>query len=215
MQAPKPSEDVVWPVQIDRKLGPLRLVPRGPYPALMDCSLALALQRAAPVFIAVGLNELQFSAAYDHRTRRGSTQLSSHSFGRAIDVHVFDGVAGKHDVAEDFERGVGTWLGISPHDGALAECIGSPLTDRGRALRTLVCRLKLETELRIIVTPDDNDDHRDHIHLEYAPPYVPRTRVQTLTKKPTPPTIKKAAAKKVPKRTAKKRSRPRGGARDR
>ncbi|MDX2024561.1 MAG: hypothetical protein SF187_30245 [Deltaproteobacteria bacterium] len=183
LRAPAPSQNIALPVQVDRQLGPLLLVPRGPYPALMDCSLALALQKAAPVFLALGLNELRFSAAYDHRTRRGTSQLSSHSFGRAIDVHVFDGVAGKHDVAADFERGVGAWLHLVPNEGALQACIGSPKTERGRTLRTLVCRLKLETDLRIIVTPDDNDDHRDHIHLEYAAPYMLRGAAGT----PPPP----------------------------
>ncbi len=161
--------DVANPVLIKGRLGALSLEPRGKREALMDCALARALLDAGPIFEAEGLTRLGFSAAYDHRSRRDSTRLSGHAFGRAIDVHVFDGSSGRHDVKNDFEAGVGNWLGIVPGPGAREECIGMPTTERGRRLRTLVCRLKLETELRIIVTPDDNRDHHDHVHLEYAP----------------------------------------------
>ena len=180
LESPTRANEIAMPVQIKRKLGGLLLFPRSTYPALMDCSLALALQKASSIFEAAGLTELHFSAAYDHRTRRGSTQLSSHAFGRAIDVHVFDGAAGRHDVISDFERGVGTWGGIAPYEGALNECIGAPVTERGARLRTLVCRLKLESDLRIIVTPDDNDDHHDHIHLEYAQPFKPHAHAKAV-----------------------------------
>lgn len=169
---PGATVGVVTPVLVKGALGAVSLEQRGDHAALMDCSLARELATASPIFAALGLTRLAFSAAYDHRTRRGSTKLSAHAFGQAIDVHVFDGRSGRHDVKTDFEAGVGRWLGIVPGQDGLDECIGSPVTDRGRRLRTLVCRLKLQTELRVIVTPDDNEDHRDHIHLEYAAPRV-------------------------------------------
>lgn len=205
LETPFRSNGIQDPVQIASRLGTLSLLPRGPFPALMDCSLAVALQKASPIFVSVGLTVLHFSAAYDHRLRRGSTQLSSHAFGRAIDVHSLDGVAGRHNVATDFEARVGTWIGITPHEGALSECTGNPITEPGRRLRTLVCRLKLETDLRIIVTPDDNEDHRDHIHLEYAPP---RMRQPHKGQSPSivaqqPSVIKKATKRNVKKKKPK------------
>jgi hypothetical protein len=194
LETPHESDGIQTPVQIAAKLGTLALLPRCPFPALMDCTLALALQKASPIFVSVGMTILHFSAAYDHRTRRGSLQLSSHAFGRAIDVHALDGLSGHHNVATDFEAGVGSWVGLSPHEGALSECIGNPLTEPGRRLRILVCRLKLETDLRIIVTPDDNKDHRDHIHLEYAAPRTLQPHKQSTAKVVTQHAKKKSTA---------------------
>jgi hypothetical protein len=150
-------------------LGPVAgvtLVPRVGRAPVMDCELLRALIEAGPVFADAGITELQFSGAYDYRTRRGSTKLSAHAYGLAIDAHVFRGTAGTLDVTRDFEAGVGTWVGIVPREGEIDACIGQPTTDAGRRLRTLVCRLKHHSAFRVIVTPDDNADHRDHLHLE-------------------------------------------------
>lgn len=150
-------------------LGPIAgvtLVPRVGRAPVMDCELLRALVEAGPVFAEAGIDELQFSGAYDYRTRRGSTKLSAHAYGLAIDAHVFRGAAGTLNVTRDFEAGVGTWVGIVPREGEIDACIGQPTTDAGRRLRTLVCHLKHHSAFRVIVTPDDNADHRDHLHLE-------------------------------------------------
>ncbi len=150
-------------------LGPVagvRLVPRVGRAPVMDCELLRALVEAGPVFADAGITELQFSGAYDYRTRRGSAKLSAHAYGLAIDAHAFRGPAGTLDVTHDFEAGAGTWVGLVPREGEIDACIGQPTTDAGRRLRTLVCRLKHHSAFRVIVTPDDNADHRDHLHLE-------------------------------------------------
>ena len=162
------------PVEITGALAGVRLTPRLGLPALMDCELARALVEAAPVLAEAGIDELSYSSAYSYRMRRGSTTLSSHARGLAIDVHVLRGPAGSFDVAHDFEAGAGRWIGIVPQNGDLDGCIGAPGTDAGLRLRTLVCRLKHHSAFRVIVTPDDNDDHRDHLHLEAFPDAVTR-----------------------------------------
>jgi hypothetical protein len=162
------------PVDLQGPIGGVRLVPRVRRPALMDCELLRALVEAVPVFAAAGIAELHFSGAYDYRTRRGSGQLSAHASGLAIDVHAFRGPGGALDVTRDFEPGVGTWRGLSPQAGEIAACIGAPTTDAGRRLRTLVCQLKHHSAFRVIVTPDDDADHRDHIHFEAFPDAVTR-----------------------------------------
>lgn len=159
-------EHVRTPVEVVGPLGGVRLTPRGRRAAIMDCSLARALLEAAPIFKAAGIDELAFSGAYDVRPRRGTNLLSSHAYGLAIDVHAFGGPRRTYDVARDFEKGVGAWRGIQPERGDVAGCIGSASTDAGRTLRTLACRLKHHDAFRVIVTPDDDDDHRDHLHLE-------------------------------------------------
>ena len=162
----EPVQGVRTPVEVTGPIAGIALAPRAGREAVMDCALARGLYEAAPVFRSLGLETLEFSGAYDFRTRRGSDVLSAHAHGLAIDVHVLGGPAGRLDVARDFERGVGEWKQLRPGPGRLAACIGQPRTEAGTTLRKLVCRLKLHTAFRVIVTPDDNDDHRDHLHLE-------------------------------------------------
>jgi hypothetical protein len=168
-RAAAPVRGVRTPVELGGPLGGVRLVPRARRPPLMDCELLRALAEAVPVLAEAGISELSYSGAYDFRSRRGSNQLSAHARGLAIDVHAFRGPAGWLDVTRDFEAGAGTWRGLVPQAGDIAGCIGAPRTEAGRRLRTLVCRLKHHSAFRVIVTPDDNDDHRDHVHFEAFP----------------------------------------------
>jgi hypothetical protein len=155
------------PIEIVGPFRGVRLLSRGKRPALMDCALARTLADAAPIFHAAGVTGLSFSAAYDYRTRRGSTELSEHAHGLAIDVHAFETTGGRLDVERDFSRasvaGAG-WGQRAP--GALAACIGAPPSAAGRTLRALACGLQRHPGFRLILTPDDNQDHHDHFHLE-------------------------------------------------
>jgi hypothetical protein len=164
--APALGDEVRTPIEVRGPLGPVRLVPRAGRAPQMDCGLARALVEAGPIFEELGVHTLYFSGAYDHRMRRDRNQLSQHAHGLAIDVHVLGTSSGALDVARDFEAGVGRWRDLAPGEGALEACIGAPRTPAGRALRTLACRLKLHSAFRVIVTPDDDADHRDHLHLE-------------------------------------------------
>ena len=168
--------DVRTPIEVRGPLGAIQLVPRAGRSPQMDCSLAQALVEAGPIFDELGIRTLYFSGAYDRRSRRNSPRLSEHAHGLAIDVHVLGTGAGDLDIARDFEAGAGAWRNLSPGEGALEACIGAPRTDKGRALRTLVCRLKLHSAFRVIVTPDDDADHRDHLHLETFPDTLARVR---------------------------------------
>jgi hypothetical protein len=175
--APVPAlVEVRTPIEVRGPLAGVYLVPRAGRPAQMDCELARALFEAGPIFEELGVHSLAFSGAYDHRMRRDGSRLSEHAHGLAIDVHVFGTVVGDLDVARDFEAGAGTWRNLAPGDGALEACIGLPHTPQGRALRTLACRLKLHSAFRVIATPDDDADHRDHLHLETFADTVARVR---------------------------------------
>jgi hypothetical protein len=162
----EPVTGVRTPVELRGPVGGIRLSPRAGRPPLMDCELLRALWEAGPVLAEAGVDELSFSGAYDYRTRHGSSQLSAHAFGLAIDVHEFRGPRGAMNITRDFEKGAGHWRGIVTRAGDINGCIGSPRTSKGRRLRRLVCELKHHSAFRVIVTPDDNDDHRDHIHIE-------------------------------------------------
>jgi len=174
--SPVTLPDVRTPIEVRGPLGGVQLVPRAGRSPQMDCSLAQALAEAGPIFEELGIRTLYFSGAYDRRYRRQSARLSEHAHGLAIDVHVLGTGAGDLDIARDFEAGAGAWRNLSPGEGALDACIGTPRTDKGRALRTLVCRLKLHSAFRVIATPDDDADHRDHLHLETFPDTLARVR---------------------------------------
>jgi hypothetical protein len=173
---PVEIDEVRTPIEVRGPLQSVALVPRAGRPPQMDCSLARALAEAAPIFEELGVHALYFSGAYDHRYRRDSPRLSQHAHGLAIDVHAVATAGGVLEVSRDFEPGVGAWRNLVPGEGALEACVGQPLTERGRALRTLACRLKLHSAFRAIATPDDNADHRDHLHLETFPDALARVR---------------------------------------
>jgi hypothetical protein len=167
--AAPPTRGIRTPVQIVGALAGVRLTPRAGRPALMDCELARALYEAGPIVLAAGIDDLAFSGAYDYRNRRRSALLSAHAYGLAIDVHAMSGPAGRFDVKKDFEAGSGRWRGLSAREGDLAGCVGRPTSAAARRLRQLACRLKHHSAFRVIITPDDDADHRDHLHLETFP----------------------------------------------
>lgn len=179
-----PAKGIRTPVRIAGPIGAVRLRSHDPRlagkPALMDCELARALFEMGPTFRANGVRELLYSGAYQYRTRHGSTRLSEHAHGMAIDVHAFvldtagseNGGGTVIEVSRDFEPRVGKWAVLLD----ATECVGHPRTDVGRLLRTLACRLRASSVLREVITPDDNADHHDHFHLEAYPDGYTRTR---------------------------------------
>jgi hypothetical protein len=202
------------PVEIAGPIGGIKLVARGRRSAVMDCVLARALVQAGDVFKQLGITTLAFSAAFDHRTRRGSNEASAHAYGLAIDVHVIGGGFGQYDVHQHFERGVGAWRGLPRQPGALDACVGRPATNEGRILRQLACRLKLHPAFRVIVTPDDDPDHQDHLHVEAgstffpppatAPPLAPPPAPAEARTEPTSTPAQQSTAKR--KRATKRKS---------
>jgi hypothetical protein len=157
------------PVTLHGGLFAPRLAPRHGRPAEMDCQLAVALIDAAPIFRRAKIDEIEYSAAYHYRNRRRSNQLSMHAAGLAIDVHVFRGPEREYVVERNFERRPALWRKMRQGSGALQTCLGRPRTSRARTLRYLACQLRLNESFRLIITPDDDSDHRDHFHLEARP----------------------------------------------
>jgi hypothetical protein len=181
-----PTKGVRTPIRlVGSVLGPLRLVIRDRRPGgvmpTMDCELARALLEAAPIFQMAGIRDLIFSGIYQYRPRRGSTKLSEHAHGLAIDVHAFATTDGRvFDVERDFEPGVGEW---SAKDQAA--CIGAPQSPVGRILRQLACGLRVSSAFREIITADDNADHNNHFHIESFPDPLSRARAILSHREPT------------------------------
>ena len=164
-----PVPGIRTPVHIIGRIRGIELSPRAGRPAVMDCEMARALTHLAPVFRELGITTLSFSGAYDYRTRRGSQRLSAHAFGLAIDVHHVESGAGRLDVKRDYPRNALRWKTAEGAPRGLATCLGNPGREEGRILRSLACQLKLHPSVRVLLTPDDNADHRDHLHIETFP----------------------------------------------
>jgi hypothetical protein len=154
------------PVTLDGDRFSPRLTPRAGRPAEMDCRLAVALADARPIFNRLGISQLEYSGAYEYRNRRHSDQLSAHAAGLAIDVHAFHDGGHDYEVARTFERHGGRWRRLAFEPGWYRDCVGRPRTRGALLLRRLGCRLHVDDDFRIILTPDDNRDHHDHFHLE-------------------------------------------------
>jgi hypothetical protein len=129
-------------------------------PLVIDCSLAVSLDEAGKYLQALGVDKATFSSAYSRRNVRGTNHASKHSFGLAIDVHTFAGPeVGSLRVDRDFEQGLGDEV----------DCVGAPLTQGGAVLKILQCQLVRSGLFYLVLSPDYDDAHHDHYHLEVKP----------------------------------------------
>jgi hypothetical protein len=87
---------------------------------------------------------------FNCRAIAGSTSLSQHSFGNAIDFFGFLDAQGRDFVVQrDFEVGV-----------------DNPVTEEGRLLYDIAHRMYDQRIFNIILTPNYNDAHADHFHVD-------------------------------------------------
>lgn len=115
-----------------------------------DCRLAVALYWISNELRALGVTRVRHSGAYAYRNTR-SGRLSLHARGLAIDIHEIELENVVLSIEDDFRAGL-------PEHG----CRATPLN-------WLACRLERLDLFRELLTPDDNRDHRDHLHLAIAP----------------------------------------------
>ncbi|HSN27519.1 MAG TPA: extensin family protein [Kofleriaceae bacterium] len=138
-------------------------------PLVIDCSLAVSLDEAGRYLRALGITKATFSSAYSHRYVRGTNHLSKHSFGLAIDVHTFSGPdLGTLRVDRDYEPGLGDEV----------DCVGEPLTQGGAILKILQCQLVRSGLFHLVLSPDFDDAHHDHFHLQ-AKPWAERSELRS------------------------------------
>jgi hypothetical protein len=156
---------IATPVEITGAIGGVQLIARGRRAPIMDCELARALAQAAPSLRQLGVSGLSFSATYDYRVVKGTSRLSGHAHGLAIDVHALVTTLGTLDVERDYARDRGRWQ-AARDPGA---CVGAPPMPQGRLLRTVACELRAQPAIGLLLGPDDNHDHRNHLHIEARP----------------------------------------------
>ena len=123
---------------------------------LMDCRMALALYRAAPIIRAAGFKTIYYWGFYSYRRVHGSRHLSRHAYGMAIDIARLSGDENLNvTVKDDWEKIRGT----------PGKCVGSPRSVDAARLRSMICRLESLQVFRRILTPDSDYAHRDHFHM--------------------------------------------------
>jgi len=85
---------------------------------------------------------------------------SKHSYGLAIDVSAFTGdTLGTLRIDRDYQAGLGDDV----------DCIGAPSTKNAETLKVLQCQLVRSGLFHLVLSPDYDDAHRDHFHLEAVP----------------------------------------------
>ena len=155
-------------VELDGPLGGVRWTASGKGPIVIDCSLAVSLAEAGPYLRALGIEEAVVSSAYSRRNVRGTSRPSKHSYGLAVDVARFKGNAiGDLAVVVDYEQGLGDAV----------DCLGQPATQGGAILKVLQCQLVRSGLFYLVLSPDYDDAHHDHFHLE-ARPWTERPTVR-------------------------------------
>jgi hypothetical protein len=147
-------------VEITGPLGGVTWASSSKTPLVIDCSLAVSLDEAGRYFHALGVTHAICSSAYSRRTVRGSGRPSKHSYGLAIDVPRFATAdAGELTVALDYEQGLGDKV----------DCLGQPATQGGALLKVMQCQLARSGLFHLVLSPDYDDAHHDHFHLEALP----------------------------------------------
>jgi hypothetical protein len=159
---------IAVPVQLTGAVGGIDLT-CDDQPLVIDCSLAVSLDEAGRYFRSLGITKATFSSAYSRRNVRGTTHPSKHSYGLAIDIHGFSGTdLGNLRIDRDYEQGLGDEV----------DCVGEPLTQGGAVLKVLQCQLVRSGLFHLVLSPDYDDAHHDHFHLEVKP-WHERTALRT------------------------------------
>ena len=156
------------PVEVTGSIGGIELTSED-QPLVIDCSLAVSLDEAGRYLRGLGITKATFSSAFSRRKVRGTDHWSKHSFGLAIDVHTFTGPdLGTMRVDRDYEQGLGDEV----------DCVGAPLTQAGAVLKILQCQLVRSGLFHLVLSPDYDDAHHDHFHLE-AKPWAERPELRS------------------------------------
>jgi len=124
-------------------------------PMLMSCALARATHALSVVLQEYDIDEVVHMGTYNCRTFRGSdiVQLSEHGKGTALDLHAFvqDG---------------GTTFNVEDH---WEEDYESPMTNAGRFFWGIVYEMWDQRIFNIILTPNFNAAHYNHLHVDLTP----------------------------------------------
>ena len=135
--------------------------------AVVDCSLARSLAEAAPHLRARGIVEVTDIGVYNYRCIGNvgtppdcPNGMSQHAYAKAIDI------AGLTDGAGTFYSVNDDWV-IDPDAEETCDAATEPGADD--LLHRAICELKQAGVWNIVLTPNYNDDHRNHFHVDLTP----------------------------------------------
>ncbi len=112
---------------------------------LVDCEMALALEKLARLLAERQVVEVEHNGTYVCRTVAGTGTLSGHGRARAIDIVAFTPPLGESlDIAR--------WYADKGKNG--------------RFLRQLTAAIRAAKIFDRVLTPDNSPTHQDHLHLE-------------------------------------------------
>jgi len=139
------------PIAVDGPIAGVRYYTGENGPLIADCRLVLALALVGGELTAYGVSDVRFSGAYVYRLS-AKGRVSLHAYGLAIDMHGFTRSGVHYEVERDFHKGLGRALAT---DAPVANAIAARLRNSGLFHEYL--------------TPDDNADHHDHVHVGVSP----------------------------------------------
>jgi hypothetical protein len=139
------------PIVVDGSIAGVRYYTGGNAPLIADCRLVLALALVGDELTAYGVSEVRFSGAYVYRLS-AKRRVSLHAYGLALDMHGFTRAGVHYEVQRDFRKGLG---GRLEADAPVANAIATRFRHSGLFHEYL--------------TPDDNADHHDHVHVGVSP----------------------------------------------
>jgi hypothetical protein len=161
-----PRAGVAHPVRVQIPLGGISYFAAGALRPekrmFMDCRLALALKRMAPTLRARGIVAVEHYGIYEYRCIAGTNPcvLSQHAHATAIDLHEFRAKSGRaYNVESD-------WV-IDPDSEPT--CTAPTQTAKDRFLHELICEWRRLGLFKIILTPNYNAEHRNHVHVDLTP----------------------------------------------
>ena len=132
----------------------------------MDCTLALALHAMGHEMAVRGLTGVQHAGTYAYRCIGGGEPpdcpngISRHAYGDAIDFLELRAAGGEtYNVNDD-------WV-IDPEPEAT--CSAPTADAKDALLHSFACALHAAGTFHVLLTPNYNDDHRNHFHLDLTP----------------------------------------------
>ncbi len=119
----------------------------------VSCELAARLPALARILHAQGVRVVGVNSSY-----REAPKVSFHTFGLALDMAAFRKRGQTLIVAQHFE--------VTPDDRT---CQARPATPEGKALLEIACALAESHLFSSVLTPNYNEGHRDHFHVDLRP----------------------------------------------
>jgi len=116
----------------------------------MSCDLALALHRMGDVLKEKNINRVKHIGTFNCRNIAGSSTLSQHSYGNAIDLWKFVGTDGTtYSLEHDWQKNN-----------------NNPTTHKAQVLHYIANQLHERRIFNIVLTPNFDAAHYNHFHVD-------------------------------------------------